>query len=70
MNFHKFIFYDEELLAPCPFPKLEDHPMLSYLYIRSYPQYLEAISSLCSLRTRHAVVTRDPPNMGNDKLVK
>jgi hypothetical protein len=28
------------------------------------PPYLEAVSSIRSLRTRHAVVTRDPPNMG------
>jgi hypothetical protein len=28
MNFrNKLIFYDEELLAPCPSPKLEDHPL-------------------------------------------
>jgi hypothetical protein len=32
-------------------------------YIRSYPPYLEAVSSLRKLRTRHAVVRRDPPNM-------
>jgi hypothetical protein len=32
-------------------------------YIRSYPPYLEAVSSIRNLRTRHAVMTRDPPNM-------
>jgi hypothetical protein len=32
-----------------------------YLFnIRSYPPYLETVSSICNLRTRHAVVTRDP----------
>jgi hypothetical protein len=33
-------------------------------YIRSYPPYLEAVSSIRNLRRRHAVVTRDPLNMG------
>jgi hypothetical protein len=32
-------------------------------YIRSYPPYLEAVSSIHNLRTHHAMVTRDPPNM-------
>jgi hypothetical protein len=32
-------------------------------YILRYPPYLEAVSSLGNLRTRHAVVTRDPLNM-------
>jgi hypothetical protein len=31
-------------------------------YIHSYPPYLEGIS-IRSLRTRHAVVISDPPNM-------
>jgi hypothetical protein len=39
-------------------------PRLLIQYIRSYPPYLEAVSSIRNLRTRHAVVTRDPPNMG------
>jgi hypothetical protein len=32
-------------------------------YIRSYPPYLEAVSSIRNLRTCHAAGTRDPPNM-------
>jgi hypothetical protein len=65
---NKVIFYGEELLAPRPTPKLEDHPFvgcpwLLIQYIRSYPPYLEGISSIHNLRMRHAVVTRDPPNM-------
>jgi hypothetical protein len=32
-------------------------------YNRSYPPNLEAVSSIVNLRTRHAVVTRDPLNM-------
>jgi hypothetical protein len=31
--------------------------------IRSYPPYLEAVSSIPNLRTRHVVVISDPPNM-------
>jgi hypothetical protein len=33
-------------------------PRLLSQYIRSYPPYLEAVSSIRNLRTRHAVVTR------------
>jgi hypothetical protein len=38
-------------------------PRLLIQYIRSYPPYLEAVPSIRNLMTRHAVVTRDPPNM-------
>jgi hypothetical protein len=38
-------------------------PRLLIYYIRSYPQYLEAVSSIRNLRTRHAVVTGDSLNM-------
>jgi hypothetical protein len=34
-------------------------------YIRSYPPYLEAVSSIRNLRTRQALVTRDTPGMEN-----
>jgi hypothetical protein len=34
-----------------------------FQYIRSYPPYLEVVSSIRNLRTRHAVVIRDPPNI-------
>jgi hypothetical protein len=43
-------------------PPLVGCPRLLILYILSYLPYLEAVSSICNLRTRHAVVTRDPPN--------
>jgi hypothetical protein len=39
-------------------------PRLFIEYIRSYPPYLEAVSNNRNLRTRHAVVTGDPLNMG------
>jgi hypothetical protein len=38
-------------------------PRLLIQYIRSYPPYLEVVPSIRSLRTRHAVATRDPANM-------
>jgi hypothetical protein len=57
MNFrNKLIFYGEELSAQPP-----SCPRLLIQYIRSYPPYLEAVSSIRKLRTRHAVVTRDTP---------
>jgi hypothetical protein len=54
---------------PRPNPPLAGGPPLVYCprlliqYIRSYPPYLEDASSIRNLRTSHAVVTRDPPNM-------
>jgi hypothetical protein len=43
-------------------PSLVGCPRLLIQYICSYPPYLEAIRNL---RTRHAVVTRDPPDIDN-----
>jgi hypothetical protein len=34
-----------------------------YSNVRSYPPYLEAVSSIRNLRARHALMTRNPPNM-------
>jgi hypothetical protein len=39
-------------------------PRVLIQYIGSYPPYLEAVSSIRNLRTRHALVKRDPLNMG------
>jgi hypothetical protein len=69
VNFrNNFIFYGKELLAPRPTPKLDDHPLSAVcdclFNIFACPPYLEAISSIRNLMTRHTVVTRDPPNMG------
>jgi hypothetical protein len=70
VNFcNKIIFYGEELLAPRPTPQAGGPPLVGYprlliQYIRSYPPYLEAVPSIRNLRTCHALVTRDPPNMG------
>jgi hypothetical protein len=44
-------------------PPLVCCPRLLIQHIHSYPPKLEGVSSIRNLRTRHAVVTRDPPNM-------
>jgi hypothetical protein len=50
--------------SPIPKPKARGRPLVGSLrlpiqYIRRYPPYLEAVSSIRNLRTTHAVVTRD-----------
>jgi hypothetical protein len=45
-------------------PPLVSCPRLLSQYIRSFPPYREGVSSIRNLRTRHAMVTRDPPNVG------
>jgi hypothetical protein len=57
---NKFIFYDGELLAPRPTPKLSG---TDYSIYHSYLPYLKAVSSIRNLTMRHPVVTMDPPNM-------
>ena len=57
----KPIFYGDELLTPCPIPKLEDHHLSSvrnWLF-NIFPAILHigGRSSIGNLRTRHAVVT-------------
>jgi hypothetical protein len=57
-------------LSPMPYPQAKGPPLvgcprLFIQYIRSYPPYLEAISSIRNQRTCHAVVTSDPPNMAS-----
>jgi len=60
--FHNIVsFYGEELSAPCPAPKLEDHPSSAvhdYLFNISAPTlHIGGHSSIRNLRTHHAVVT-------------
>jgi hypothetical protein len=43
-------------------PPTVGSPLLHIQYIRSYPPFLEAVSSIRNPRTRHAVVTVDPLN--------
>jgi hypothetical protein len=49
MTIRNKLIFDDELLAPCPTSKLEDHPFVGYPrllieYVRSYLPYLEAVS--------------------------
>jgi hypothetical protein len=65
---NRLIFYGEELLAPRPTlqaggPSIVGCRRLLIQYIRSYPPKLEGVSSIRNLRTRHVLVTKDPPNM-------
>ena len=54
-------FYGEELLAPRPTPKLEDHPLSAARYslfnIFAATLHIGGRSSICNVRTRHAMVT-------------
>jgi hypothetical protein len=65
---NKPISYDEELLASCSTPKLEDHPLSAARDCLF--NIFGAVSSIRNLRTRHAVVTRDPPNMRQTDTAK
>ena len=53
-------FYCEQLLAPRPTPKLEDHPLSavhdSLFDIFAAPFHIGGRSSNCNLRMRHAMV--------------
>ena len=60
--FHNLIcFYSEELLAPRPTPKLEDHPLSAvhdYLFnIFAATLHIGGRSSIRNLRTHHAMLT-------------
>jgi len=54
-------FYDEELLAPRPTPKVEDHPLSAVRHclfnIFAAALHIAGRSSIRNLRTNHAVVT-------------
>jgi hypothetical protein len=65
---NKFIFLRWGIVIPTPNPQaggppLFGSPRLLIQYILSHPPYLEGVFSIRNLRTPHAVVTRDPPNM-------
>jgi len=58
---NKIRFYDEELLAPCPTPKLENHPLsavhdcLFTIFVATH--HIGDRSSICNLRKSHAMAT-------------
>ena len=58
---NKIRFYGEELLAPRPTPKLEDHPLSAardcLFDIFAATHLIGGRSTIYSLRTRHVVVT-------------
>jgi len=58
---NKIHFYGEELLAPCPTPKLEDCPLSAIrdclFNIFAPILHIGGRSSSCNLMMRHAVVT-------------
>ena len=58
---NKISFHGEELLAPCPTPKLEDHPLSAIrdclFNIFAATLHIADRSSIHNLRTCHAVVT-------------
>jgi len=59
--YNRIRFYGEELLAPRPTPKLEDHPLSAVrdfsFNIFAATLHIGGRSSICNLRTRHALVT-------------
>jgi len=67
---NKLSVYGEGLLAPRPTPKLKDHPLSAFrgclFNIFAATLRIWGLPSIRNLRTRHAVVTRDPPNMEQD----
>ena len=58
---NKIRFHGEELLTPHPTPKLEDHPLSAVhdclFNIFAATLHIGGCSSICNLRTCHAVVT-------------
>ena len=58
---NKIRFYGEELLAPRPIPKLEDHPLSAVrdclFDIFAATLHIGGRSSIRNLRTHHALVT-------------
>jgi hypothetical protein len=69
---NKLIFYGEELLTPRPTPSWRSTPCRLSATAYSVYSQLPSISGgrvlQRNLKTRHAVVTRDPPNMALSTL--
>jgi hypothetical protein len=68
-------FFMVRVFSPTPNPKAGVPPLvgcqrLFIRYIRSYTPHLEAFSSVRNLRTRHAVVTRDPPSLPDSLQIR
>jgi hypothetical protein len=65
---NKLIFYSEEILVAYPTQILEDHPLSAVRDCLLSIPHLEAVSSICNLRPRRAVVTRDPLKYQKNKI--
>jgi len=65
--FYHILFCCNEILASCEIPILQYYHFYAVCEclcdIHSYSPCLEAIFSICNLRTCHVVMTRDPHNM-------
>jgi len=65
--FYYTLLFDDEMLASCLNPTLQYYPLLAVCKhlcdIHRYSSYFRAVSSNCSSRTCHVVMTRDPHNM-------
>ena len=63
--YNKASFYGEVFLAPCPTPKLENHPLSAVrdclFHIFAATLHIGGHSYIHSLRICHAIVTRKPP---------
>jgi hypothetical protein len=68
----KIRFYGEDLLTPCPIPKLDDHFLSAVLdcLFNIFAATLQIVgsSSIRNLRTRHAVVTGTHLSRDRDKI--
>jgi hypothetical protein len=57
-------FFKMKSFSPTPNPQTGEPPLFAcpWLLIQyiNYTAYLEAFSSICNLRTRHAMVKKDP----------
>jgi hypothetical protein len=70
---NKINFYGEELLAPCPTPKLEDHPLSAvchcFFNICAATLHVGGRSSIRNLKMRYAVATGTPLIMDDHIIV-
>jgi hypothetical protein len=68
VNYFLFSLVEPTLNPQALGPPLVGCQRLLICYIRNYHLYLETVSSIRNLRTRHALVTRNSPNMADDRI--
>ena len=68
--FRDIRFYGDEMLAPRPTPKMEDHPLSAVrdclFNIFAATLHIGGRSSICNIRTHHVVVTGTQISQGNN----